>query len=358
MLTRRLRYQTKKIQLAKKIVLVAIGILCMLVLLWQYSSFNEDVLPVNANAGLQQEQSRKLQLPAWRDILFSGIPNLISATEPKLMIVKEEKSSSGQQILRETILFLTNVDIKDMRSLFQAEIPVLAAVKPVTQTVTALSLPNFPKFEITKDIPKGKPLVGLYYTHTAESFVPSSGVTHRPSGQRGDIVDVGEAFVKRLASYDVAVLQDRTINDAPSFMKAYGASEITVKKMLSENPSIQMIFDIHRDAEKRENTTIVINGVQIARIMFVVTTGQQGLAQPHWQSNHAFAKLIEAKLNQRYPGFSRGIRMDDWRYNQHLHPRALLVEIGCQENTKEEAERGMELFGDIVAEIIAENNKQ
>ncbi|MBC8015359.1 MAG: stage II sporulation protein P [Sporomusaceae bacterium] len=357
MLTRRLRHQAKKMQLAKKVVLVAIGILCVCSLLWSYSSFNEEVLPVNANAGLQQEQSKILQWPTWRDVLFSGIPSLTSRAEPKL-IVKEQKSSNGQQVLRETILFFTNVDIRDIRSLFRAEIPVLAAVKPATQTVTAVSLPNFPKFGTTKDIPKGKPLVGLYYTHTAESFVPSAGVTHRPGGQRGDIVDVGEAFVKRLANYDIAVLQNTTINDSPSFMKAYGVSEITVKKMLSENPSIQMIFDIHRDAEKRENTTIIIDGVQVARIMFVVTTGQQGLAQPHWQSNHAFAKLIDAKLNQRYPGFSRGIRMDDWRYNQHLHPRALLVEIGCQENTKEEAERGMELFGDIVSEIIAENNKQ
>lgn len=357
MLTRSLRHQAKKIQFAKKVVLVAISIVCVCILLWNYSSFNEEAVPVNASGGLQQGQSKKMQLPTWRDVLFLGIPSLTSTAEPKL-IVKEQKSSSAKQVLRETILFFTNVDIKDLRSLFQAEIPVLAAVKPATQEVNALSLPNFPKFEITKDIPKGKPLVGLYYTHTAESFVPSSGVTHRPGGQRGDIVDVGEAFVKRLSNYEIAVLQNTTINDYPSFMKAYGVSENTVKKMLSENPSIQMIFDIHRDAEKRENTTVIINGVQVARIMFVVTTGQQGLAQPHWQKNHAFAKLIEAKLNQHYPGFSRGIRLDDWRYNQHLHPRALLVEIGCQENTKEEAERGMELFGDIVAEIIAESNKQ
>ena len=81
----------------------------------------------------------------------------------------------------------------------------------------------------------------------------------------------------------------------------------------------------------------------------------RSLPHPNWQSNHAFAKLIDAKMNQRYPSVSRGIRMDDWRYNQQLHPRALLLEVGCQENTKEEAERGIEMFGEIVAEIIAES---
>jgi len=236
-----------------------------------------------------------------------------------------------------------------------AEIPILMGIKSGTQTVSAMNIPNFPKFETGNNIPMGKPLVGLYHTHTAESFVPSAGATHKPGGQQGDIVDVGKALVNRLGNYGVGTMQSTKIHDYPSFMKAYNASENTVKNMLSENASIQMLFDIHRDAEKRENYIATVNGVQVARIMIIVATGQEGLPQPNWQSNHAFAKLIDAKMNQRYPGVSRGIRMDDWRYNQQLHPRALLLEVGCQENTKEEAERGIELFGDILAEIIAES---
>jgi stage II sporulation protein P len=86
--------------------------------------------------------------------------------------------------------------------------------------------------------------------------------------------------------------------------------------------------------------------------------GQQDLVQPHWQQNHAFAKLIDAKLNQHYPGLSRGIQMQNWRYNQHLHPRALLLEVGCQETTMEEAVHSMEMLGDVLGEIIAENQYQ
>jgi len=321
---------------------------------WEYSSLVEEVLPVNGKALTQQGQYRVLQLPTWREVLFLGVPRLISATEPQV-VVREKPPSNGQQVFREMIMFFTNVDIKDMRSLLQAEIPVLAAMKPVTQTVSALNIPNFPKFETANNLPVGKPLVGIYHTHTAESFVPTAGATHKPGGQRGDIVDVGEALVKRLSTYGVGTMQRTKIHDYPSFMKAYNASETTVKNMLSENPTIQMIFDIHRDAEKRENYIATVNGVKVARVMIIVATGQQGLPQPHWQSNHAFAKLIDAKMNQRYPGVSRGIRLDDWRYNQQLHPRALLIEVGCQENTKEEAELGIELFGDIVAEIIAES---
>ncbi|MPN40441.1 hypothetical protein SDC9_187978 [bioreactor metagenome] len=139
-------------------------------------------------------------------------------------------------------------------------------------------------------------------------------------------------------------------------MKAYGASEITAQKMVAENPSLQMIFDIHRDADKRENSTAMVNGVPAAKITIVVATGQPDLPQPHWQQNHAFAKLIDAKLNQYYPGLSKGILLVEWRYNQHLHPRALLIEVGCQENSREEAERSIEFLADVVAQIIAENN--
>ncbi|HWQ61992.1 MAG TPA: stage II sporulation protein P, partial [Negativicutes bacterium] len=140
-----------------------------------------------------------------------------------------------------------------------------------------------------------------------------------------------------------------------SFMKAYGPAEVTARKMLTDNPSIQMVFDIHRDADKRDNATVIVNGVAMARITLVVGMGQQDLAQPGWQQNHAFAKLLDARLNQHFPGLSRGIQLVEWRYNQHLHPRSLLVEVGCQENSREEATRSIELLGDVVAEILSES---
>lgn len=356
MLTRRLRHKTEMICLVKKIILIS-SIICSCIFIGRMSTSFEEVVPVTANSGLALNSTQGLQLPKWRDVLFLGVPRLFGATKPP-MVVTEEQPTKPQQIMRNAILFLTNIDIKDMRSVLQAEIPVLAGVQKGAPVVSAVTMPNFPKFEVANSGVVGKPVVGIYHTHTAESFVPSSGATHKPGGQRGDIVEVGAALAKKLATYGIGAIHNTTIHDYPSFMKAYGSSEVTVKNMLAENSSLQMIFDIHRDAEKRENYIANIHGVDVARVMIVVTTGQQGLVQPHWQQNHAFAKLIDAKLNERYPGLSRGIRLDDWRYNQQLHPRALLLEVGCQENSKEEAERGIELFGDIVAEIIAENNKQ
>jgi len=346
---RRQKYANKRIVLLS----VIAGLICSMVL-WAYVGWSEAALAVSKPVGSPNSLEGELW-PRWRDVLFFGIPGLASTAEAQSAVqVKQEVSI--QNLLHGTILFFTSVDPKDLRSVLKAEIPILAALKTGQPSVSAMSLPNFPKFDPASILPKGKPLVGIYHTHTAESFIPSSGVAHKPGGQRGEIVDVGEAMVKRLEKHGVPAMQTKTIHDYPSFMKAYGSSEVTVQKMLAENPSIQMVFDIHRDADKRENSIATVNGVEVAKITILVATGQQDLPQPHWQQNHAFAKLLDAKLNQHFPGVSKGIQLVEWRYNQHLHPRALLIEVGCQENSREEAERSIELLADVVAQIIAENN--
>ncbi len=348
MVTRRERKQREKKRLwltaTAVVVIVAVfsGVYC--IVFAQAALLNGD--------SRQEGQPPAFPVP-WRDILSSGIPGFGAGEDTSP--VKVKPVVTVHSLVRAAILFATGVDIKDMRSLLRAEIPFMGLFKPGAPAVSAISLPNFPRFEFKGVTPAGKPLVGIYHTHTAESFIPSSGASHKPGGQRGEIVEVGEALSKRLERHGVATVHSRNIHDFPSFMKAYGPSENTAKKMLADNPSIQMVFDIHRDADKRDNVTVIVNGVAMARIAFVVGMGQQDLEQPHWQQNHAFAKLLDARLNQHFPGLSRGIQLVEWRYNQHLHPRALLVEVGSQESSKEEAIRSIELVGDVVAEILSES---
>ena len=290
----------------------------------------------------------------WRDVLFEGIPGLEEMAVPAPVVIR--KSVTADDVLRKAVLFFSNVDIADRKSWLQVEIPMLTMIRQSYLVTSAVGAPMTPVVEAKSIEPGQPPMVAIYHTHTAESFLPSSGVTHRPGGQRGEIVEVGEAFVKGLEMRGIKAVQSKTIHDYPSFMKAYGPAESTIKTMLTQYPSIQMVFDIHRDADKRENATIDIGGVAVARIALIVAKGQPDLVQPHWQNNYAFAKQIDAKLNQYYPGLSRGIQLVDWRYNQHLHPQALLLEVGCQENSKEEAVRSIEMLGNVIAEMI-EGNK-
>lgn len=318
-----------------------------------YINLTSSAVPVSGSA--YNHQYLPSLWPSGKDVLFQGIPGLSQTTQIQ-SAVKITPELNAENFAHKMVLLLSGIDFKDLRSLFSQEIPFMMAFKKTgTPTVSAATLPNFPKFDSKTMQHNDKPLVGIYHTHTAEAFVPNSGVAHRPGGQRGDIVDVGAALVKQLEKDGVNAIQSTNIHDYPSFMKAYGPSEVTAQQMLADNPSIQMLFDIHRDADKRQNVTANINGVQVAKITIVVATGQQDLPQPHWQQNHAFAKLIDAKLNAKYPGLCRGIQLVEWRYNQHLHPRALLIEVGSQESSKEEAVRSMEILGGVLAEILAES---
>lgn len=293
-------------------------------------------------------------IATWRDILFWGIPGLADADTSKATI-QMETPISIYGVLNDVLQFFTNVNSQDLGSILRAELPSLALVAkdsaPVTGGRTSSS-----NLAAIKAVPVGKPVVGIYHTHTAESFIPSTGVAHRPGGQIGEICKVGDALVQSLAKNGFVALQDTTIHDFPSFMKAYGASEVTLQRMVKENPSLQMVFDIHRDAEKRENVVGTINGKPSAKISILVAQGQKDLPQPSWQKNYALAKLIDQKCNQKYPGLSRGIQLVEWRYNQHLHPHALLLEVGSHEVSTEEAMRAMELLGDVLADILKESS--
>ena len=322
--------------------------------LWAGVSTREDVsvsTPV-----LSDKPVILLFSPKWSDVLTAGIPRLAHVVDRKTKATVTADKFSLKQFVRESVKSLTHVDIGDMRTVLRNQIPLLAAVKvPGAKWNSEIKRPVL-QFKPKTVTPVTKPLVAIYHTHTSESFVPNTGVTHRRGGQVGEIVGVGEALAQQLAKYKVQAVHSKQIHDFPSFMKAYGPSEITLKKILADHPSIQMVFDIHRDAEKRENVIAQVNGVPIARIAIIVAVGQEDLVQPHWQQNLAFANLITEKMNKYFPGISRGIQTVDWRYNQHLHPRALLLEVGSQETSIEEGEQAMEILGGILVEILAEND--
>ena len=109
---------------------------------------------------------------------------------------------------------------------------------------------------------------------------------------------------------------------------------------------------MHRDAgiQSKSTTTVKINGKSSASIIIVIGTEHKG-----WKENLVFAEELEKKANELYPGLLRDIRMaKNRRYNQNLHPNSLILEIGSDLNTLEEAKYSMELFSQVVAEVLKE----
>ncbi|HKM39418.1 MAG TPA: stage II sporulation protein P [bacterium] len=197
-------------------------------------------------------------------------------------------------------------------------------------------------------IAKGPARVAIYHTHTCEDYVSTCGHTHTYDREAG-IVAVGRKLTQELETkHDICCVHDTTVHDADVFREAYLRSADTVAELLKRNPNLDVVLDIHRDAPSRDNeksrrlTTVEIGGEQVGRVYIIVGTDQLGLEHPNWHQNYAFAVQLQEQLERSVPGLSRGIKTDQARFNQHLHPQLLLIEIGGDQNTVEEAMLGAE----------------
>ena len=53
-----------------------------------------------------------------------------------------------------------------------------------------------------------------------------------------------------------------------------------------------------------------------------------------------------------YPGVMRRIYLKSDQYNMHFKPHSILVEVGTQDNTVEQAKNAIEVFADILNEVL------
>jgi len=212
----------------------------------------------------------------------------------------------------------------------------------------AAGWPEYPEEQIMS-IPQGEPRVLIYHTHNSEDYVPDG------SGQTGATGVIGAARVlaQQLESrYGIKTAHSEAVNDRPDFTKSYLNSFNVVSQFLQKYPDLETIIDVHRDAgfDKREDTLVIINGKPCAKLLLVM-----GNAYESYDKNLAFAKKVKAKADEMYPGLMKPLRIaDKRRYNQQLHPQAILLEVGSNLNYQTDAENSMVLFADVLAAVLNE----
>jgi stage II sporulation protein P len=136
-----------------------------------------------------------------------------------------------------------------------------------------------------------------------------------------------------------------------------------VKQILAEYPSISVVLDVHRDALIADDGTVYkavtqVEGTNVAQAMLVVGTNDGGLEHPNWQENLNLAAHIQLALTEIEPTLARPINLRSQRFNQHLTPCYLLVEVGTSGNTLQEALAGARYFaqaaGAVYQTLLAE----
>lgn len=201
------------------------------------------------------------------------------------------------------------------------------------------------------------PQILIYHTHSQEAFADSV-----PGAADTSIVGVGEYLTKVLRNeYGYTVLHHTGQYDVDKREDAYGKSLPALEELLAQYPSIQVVIDLHRD-EMAEGTRLAMNldGRPTARFMFfngLSRTRKSGdidyLKNDNLQGNLAFSFQMQLKCEEYYPGLTRKIYLKGYRYNMHLRPRTLLVELGAQNNTVEEAMNACDPLAHVLDMVLS-----
>lgn len=200
------------------------------------------------------------------------------------------------------------------------------------------------------------PQILIYHTHSQEGFIDSV-----PGEESMTVVGAGDYLAKLLEErYGLRVLHHKGQYDVEKRDYAYTKAAPALEQLLRENPSIQVVIDLHRD-EVPEDTKLLttLNGKPTARFMFfngLSRTRKTGeiayLKNPYIDDNLAFAFQMQLACNEYYPGLTRRIYLKGYRYNMHYCPKTLLVELGAQTNTTQEAYNACEPLADMLAKVL------
>lgn len=214
------------------------------------------------------------------------------------------------------------------------------------------------RFENTKD-----PQVLILHTHTTEGYMTydagyyNAGDRDRTKDHQKNVCAVGEAIRLTLEAEGIVAIHDTTIHDSPQYTGAYTRSSATAEKILKKYPSIKVVLDIHRDAVLEEGAvvkpTATVDGRKAAQMMLVTgVVDTEALPHPQWQKNLTLSAHLQKALDGVSEDLMRPMNTVASRYNQHLSPGWLLVEVGAEGNTVEEAVYSGQILAKTLAKLL------
>lgn len=216
-------------------------------------------------------------------------------------------------------------------------------------------------FKIDKN---NKPQVLIMHTHTTESFMLeerdyyTENDASRTRDSKKNMIAIGDIIEQKLKAAGIGVIHDTTIHDYPAYSGSYTRSAATITDDLKAYPSIKIVIDIHRDSITANNKekikpVVKIDGKNAAQVMLVMGSQTGGITNyPNWKENLSLALKYQQTLEVMYPGLARAITLNSGKYNQNLTKGSILLEVGTEANTLDEAKRGAAYAGEALVSLL------
>lgn len=190
---------------------------------------------------------------------------------------------------------------------------------------------------------ESKRLIGIYSTHSDESYIPTDGAESKEKD--AGIYDVDEALKKALEERGIEVELDTTTH-LPHDAGAYRRSRSTAARLLKSQPAA--LLDIHRDGIPDPDEYVQkIEDEDATKVRLLV-----GKSNPNADANRKFAKQIKATADEMYPDLIKDIYIGKGDYNQELAPRAILLEFGTHTIKKERAIKSATYMADVLERVL------
>ncbi|MDR4948650.1 stage II sporulation protein P [Neobacillus cucumis] len=209
-------------------------------------------------------------------------------------------------------------------------------------------------------------VVYVYFSHNRESYLPYlKGVSDPDLAYHSQInvTKIGDELEQSLEEKGIGSFIDKTDIQAElnkkgwKFWQSYDESRTVVQTAMTNNRDYHYFIDIHRDSQRRDKTTVTINGKSYAKVAFII-----GGKNPNYEKNAKLAKELHDRLQKKYKGLSRGVIIKNAAgsnsiYNQNLSENAILMEFGGVDNTFDELNRSADALADVFSDFYWQAEK-
>lgn len=351
--------------------------------------FEPNIIFITQETSKQQQISPLLNylqeyspIQSFEVVEWNQIAKLNSAEKENEIIVENEAINENEQI-REQVNEQENQD--NAQNEQQQEITVETSFIPATEKAAAynrdqlldvefikkefytvdattsikpqqLDYDKLSGFDATLKQDSDNPQILIYHTHSQECYADSN-----PEDASTTIMGVGEYLSALLRQeYGFNVIHHLGMYDVEGRDYAYNYAADGLEQVLQEYPTIEVVIDLHRD-EVKEGTKLLTNiqGMDMAKFMFfngLCYTNQLGeltsLPNQYIQDNLSFAFQLQLAAQEYYPGLTRRIYLKGYRYNMHYRSKSLLIELGAQTNTVEEAMNSCKPLAHLIAMVL------
>lgn len=283
-------------------------------------------------------------------VMFTFLSIMLYCIAISVPIAAEERSDLGYYTLRDeqdNIITMTGRELDPGDTYIASDNRLYEVVETkgdivLVKYVETVELPEITEELLSAQVGKAsgnQGVVGIYHTHNAESYVPTSGTESKDNGD-GDVLEVGKVLANAMEKLGVTVYWSDN-SHLPHDGQAYVRSRRTALELIRHNPDT--LIDVHRDATPPEVYETEIEGVPTTKVRIVVGRQNQNRG-----ANLEYAKRIKAVADKFFPGIIEGIFDARGNYNQDLGPKMILLEFGAHTNSLDQAEQAAEFFAKVI----------